>query len=54
MIKFDKLHSVEMCTIHYKIYQILSFLCSIEYKVYRIEILYVCSIHYLVPYFGIF
>jgi hypothetical protein len=37
--KMTKLYSVEICTIHYIICHILSFLCSLEYKVLHIEIL---------------
>jgi hypothetical protein len=33
-----KLYSVETCTIHYIICQILSFLSRLEYKVFHIEI----------------
>jgi hypothetical protein len=39
MTKLTKLYSIEMCTIHYIICQILSFLCRLEYKVFHIEIL---------------
>jgi hypothetical protein len=31
IIKYDKLYSAKMCTIHYKICQILLFLYSLEY-----------------------
>jgi hypothetical protein len=43
--KSDKFCSLEMCTIHYKIYQNLLFLCSLEYEVVYIDILHHCSIH---------
>jgi hypothetical protein len=46
LTNFDKVSSLEICTIHYKICQNLLFLCSLEYKVVSIEILYHCSIHH--------
>jgi hypothetical protein len=44
--EIDKISSLEMCTIYYKIYRNLSFLCILEYKVVYIEILHHCSIHH--------
>jgi hypothetical protein len=46
LTKSDKFYSLEMCTIHYKICQNLSFLCSLKYEVVCIEILHHCSIHH--------
>jgi hypothetical protein len=45
MTKSDKLYSVEICNIHYKICQI----CSLEYKGFHVKILHVCGIHHSLP-----
>jgi hypothetical protein len=46
LIKSDKINSLEIYSIHYKICQNLSFLCSLKYKVVCIELLHHCSIHH--------
>jgi hypothetical protein len=46
LIKSDKINSLEIYSIHYKICQNLSVLCSLTYKVACIELLHHCSIHH--------